>query len=164
MFFFGFETAFSYFQNTLQSDYNNEFYVASDLAQIHNGKAVVYNHTYLDWLTEWQVTYANGDHSKDGQVFTIDEVATSSPDIIIPATLVGLKKVSDKYDIFIVPKSSRAYETEAKPENSIDLFFYKYAHKVPIKKGDDFIILVWKFGKNYTDIVKSLELHGAVIM
>lgn len=164
VFFFGFKTAFSYFQNTLQSDYNNEFYVASDLAQIHNGKAVVYNHTYLDWLTEWQVTYANGKHSKDGQVFSLEEVATSSPDIIIPKDTVGIKKISDKYDIFSVPKSSRTYEIEAKPDNSIDMFFYKYAHKVPVKKGDNYTVLVWKFGRNYNDIIKSLALHGAEIM
>ena len=81
VFMFGFKTAFNYFQNTLQSYYNNEFYIANDLAQIQNGKTVVYYDTFIDWLTEWQVTYANGKHSKDGAFLSVKEVASSSADI-----------------------------------------------------------------------------------
>ena len=89
--FLGFETAFPTFK-TLQSDYNNEFYVKRFCSNTHNGKEVVYNHTYLDWLTEWQPNLCKWRSQQRRTSFTIDEVATSSPDIIIPATLVGLKK------------------------------------------------------------------------
>jgi len=158
---FGFKTAFLYFQNTLKSYYNNEFYITNDLAQIHNGKAVVYYNNYIDWLTEWQTTYASGKHSKDGHHLTIEEVATSSADVIIPNNFIYSKLLKEKYTTFLVPKDSRTYEREIKPENSLDLFFYKYAHKAPINKNDNFIILVWRFGNNYDNIEELLELHGA---
>ena len=159
--FFGFKTAFSYFQQTLQSYNNNEFYIANDLAQIHNGKAILYYDKFIDWLTEWQTTYASGRHTTDGHQLTKDELSSSLADIIITDNVSDVKLLKDKYAHFIVPKSTRQYEKETKPENSLDQFFYKYAHKIPVNKNDNFTMLVWKFGNNYYDIKKILESHGA---
>ena len=159
--FFGFKISFVYFQHTLQSYNNNEFYIANDLAQIHNGKAIVYYNTFIDWLTEWQTTYASGKHTIDGHKLTQDELASSLADVIITDNISDKKLLSEKYAFFSVPKNTRQYEKETKPENSLDQFFYKYSRKTPVNKNDNFTMLVWKFGNNYEDIKKVLENHGA---
>lgn len=51
--------------------------------QIHNGKAIVYYNTFIDWLTEWQTTYASGKHTTDGHKLSQDELASSMADVII---------------------------------------------------------------------------------
>ena len=159
--FFGFKISFLYFQHTLQSYNSNEYYIANDLAQIHNGKAIVYYSTFIDWMTEWQTTYASGKHTTNGHELKYDELNSSLADVIITDNVADRKLLSEKYVHFSVPKNTRQYEKETKPENSLDQFFYKYSRKTPINKNDNFNMLVWKFGNNYNDIKKVLENHGA---
>lgn len=159
--FFGFKTAFSYFEHTLQSYYNNEFYIANDLAQIHNGKAIVYYNTFINWLTTWQTTYASGIHSKDGHALTQEELASSMADIIVTDNKNDIVLLKEKYAQFIIPKNTRQFEKESKPDNSLDQFFYKYSRKIPVDKNDRFTMLVWRYGNNFGDIKKILENHGA---
>lgn len=158
--FFGFKTSIIYFQKTLQSANNNEYYISSDLAQIHNGKAIIYYDNFIGWLTEWQITYASGKHSKEGKILIPEEINASLSDIIYPDKNLDYSKFEDKYTVFKIPKNTRQYEKETKPDNSLDQFFYKYSNKTPVIKNDNFTLLVWKYGNNFDDIKKILESHG----
>lgn len=159
VFFFGFKTAFSYFEKTLQSYYNNEFYIANDLSK-YNGKAVVFYDNFIQWLTEWEVIYANGQHRANGALLDKKAFTSAAADIIIPDVTFDINSVRQNYYIYTLPKNTRAYIKEYRPDNSIDLFFYKYAHKKAVKKNDNFIVLVSKSSKNLQGIKDVLESHG----
>ncbi len=159
--FFGFPIAFNYFQKTLQSYNDNQYYIANDLAQIHNGKAIVYYDNFISWTTEWQVTFASGKHTKKGHKLTTQELSASQADLIITDNRRDIDALKDKYNIFLVPKNTRQYEKETEPDNSLDKFFYKYSHKLPIDRMDYFTMMVWEFGSNYADIKDILVAHGA---
>jgi hypothetical protein len=161
--FFGFKIAFIYFENTLQSRNNNEFYIAYDLAKIHNGKAIVYYDNFIPWLTEWQTTFASGKHTASGHQLTIEELESSLADIIISENKNDIGVLNKKYDVFRIPKNTRQYEKEIEPENSLDKFFYKYSRKSKVNIHDTYTMLVWKYGNNYSDIRKILEQHGGRI-
>lgn len=163
VFFFGIQTAFSYFEKTLQSYYNNEFYIANDLSKIYNGKAVVYYENFIQWLTEWKVIYADGRHSKDKHVLSEEEILLSSADIIFPNATFDIAVLENNYIVYNIPKNTQTYLKELKPDNSIDLFFYKYAHKKPVNKGDTFTMLIWKNSSNLEEIVKIIEAHGGKV-
>ncbi len=160
--FFGIKISFTYFTNTLQSYNNNEYYITVDLAQIHHGKAIVYYNSFIDWLTEWETIYANGRHTIDGHHLTQEELITSSADIIITDNTKNLQSLKKEYALFSVPKNTREYEKESKPENSLDQFFYKYSHKIFIDKNDNFNMFVRKSCNNYKDIAVVLLNHGAM--
>lgn len=159
--FFGFKISFLYFQKTLQSGNDNGYYITNDLAQIHNGKAIVYYDNFIAWMTEWQVTFASGKHTKSGHAMTNDELASSVADVILTEDEKTIASLKEKYDLFSVPKNIRQFEKETEPENSLDKFFYKYSHKLPISKNDHFKMLIWKFGNNYNEIKEILHEHGA---
>ena len=159
--FFGFRISFLYFQNTLQSANDNQYYIANDLAQIHNGKVIVYYDNFITWLTEWQTTFASGKHTKDGHMMTSQELSASLADVILVDKGKNIDVLKDKYEIFKVPKNIRQYEKETEPENSLDKFFYKYSHKSLINKEDYFNMMIWKYGNNYNDIKGILLQHGA---
>lgn len=159
--FFGFKISFIYFEKTLQSYNNNQYYIANDLTQIHNGKAIVYYDNFISWLSGWQTTFASGRHTKDGHQLSTEELDASLSDIIITEKQETIQFLKEKYTAFSIPNSTRQYEKESKPENSLDQFFYKYSHKTSVKKNDNFTMLVWKFGNNYNDIKEILENHGA---
>jgi hypothetical protein len=159
--FFGFKISFLYFQKTLQSANENGYYIAYDLAQIHNGKAIVYYDNFITWLTEWQTTFASGKHTKDGHEMALDELATSLADIIVTDKQKDISGLREKYEDYLVPVNIRQFERETEPENSLDKFFYKYSHKLPINRNAYYHILVWKYGNNYHDIKDLLLQHGA---
>lgn len=158
--FFGFKISFIYFENTLQSANNNEYYIANDFAKIHNGKAIVYYDNFIPWLTEWQTTFASGKHTISGHRLTTDELMASLADVIITDNKSEIEHLKKKYDVFHVPKNTRQYEVSIEPENSLDKFFYKYSRKSKLNIHDTFTILVWRYGNNYPDIKKILEQHG----
>ncbi len=158
--FFGFKFAFIYFENTLQSANNNEYYLANDLAKVHNGKVILYYDNFIPWLTEWQTTFASGKHTKTGEKMTTKDLTESLADIIITENQHDISQLKEKYDIFRIPKNTRQYEQEIAPDNSLDKFFYKYSRKSKLNINDQFTMMVWKFGNNYQDIRKILEQHG----
>lgn len=158
--FFGFKISFQYLQKTLQSYTNNEFYIAYDLAQIQKAKVIAEHTTFLDWLTEWETVYVNGQHSKDGKTLSTEEILAAKSDMIITENLSVLSSFKENYTLFSIPKSTRQYEKESKPENSLDQFFYKNARKIKVNKNDYFKVLVRKSGNNYEAIKETLEKHG----
>lgn len=160
IFFFGFKISFGNFQKVLQMDKDNLYYVANDLSEIHNGKAIVFYDNYISWLTDWNTIFASGKHSKNGIAMTTSEIEKTTVDLIVDYPNSS-EILQAKYDLFLLPSNTRSYEKEIEPENSLDKFFYKYSHKYPINKKETFPILVWKFGKNYDDIKKDLLNHGA---
>jgi hypothetical protein len=157
---FGIKISFIYFQHTLQSYNNNQYYIANDLAQIHHAKAIVYYDNFIPWMTEWKTIFASGKHTKDGDEMTQGELINSSADIIVTDKQNDIQLLKEKYSIFSIPKNTRQYEKEQKPENSLDQFFYKYSHKLKINKHDNFTMLVWKSSKNYKSIQETLINHG----
>lgn len=159
--FFGIKISFIYFQHSLQSYNNNEYYIANDLAQVNKAKAIVYYDNFIPWLTEWKTIFASGKHTISGDALTQGELLNSSADVIITDKQSDLLLLQEKYAIFSVPKNTRQYEKEQKPENSLDQFFYKYSHKLKIDKQDNFNMLVLKTSKNYKIIKDILESHGA---
>jgi hypothetical protein len=158
--FFGFKIAFFFFKITLQSYNNNAYYIANDLAQIHNGKAIVYEESFIPWMTEWQTTYASGKHTKDGREMTASELEASLADIIVTEKKEDMAVLKDKYEFFRLPVNIRQYEKEFEPENSLDKFFYKYSHRLKIDRTSCFHVLVWKFGNNYNEVKDILVAHG----
>lgn len=160
VFFFGFKISITYFEKTLQSANDNQYYIANDLAQIHNGKAIVYYDNFIGWLTEWQVTFASGKHTRDGHTLSADELSASLADIIVTDDPKNIAALKEKYEDYLVPLNVRQYEHETEPDNSLDKFFYKYAHKTPVRKDVYLHILVWKYGNNYRDIHDTLIEHG----
>ena len=159
--FFFFFISFIYFEKTLQSYNDNLYYVANDLTEIRNGKAIVYYDNFITWLSGWQTTFASGKHTKDGYQMTTDELQASTTDIILTDKPAIIQSINEKYTLFSVPSNTRRYEKETKPENSLDQFFYKYSRKTPINKNDNFTMLVRKSSKNFTAIKEVLENHGA---
>ena len=159
--FFGFKFSFLQFQQALQSGFNNEYYIANDLAQINHGKAIVSNDNYISWLTEWQITFANGKHTKEGKRISVSELETSAADIILMDKTKDIAMLKEKYEVYLAPSSTRQYEKQMEPENSVDKFFYKYAHRLPVDKNQYSQYLVWKFGNNYDAIKAILLEHGA---
>jgi len=159
--FFGIKISFIYFQQTLQSYNNNQYYIANELAQVHRAKAIVYFDNFIPWMTEWKTVFASGKHTKEGDEMTQGELMNSSADIIVSDNQNDVLLLKEKYAVFNVPKNTRQYEKEQKPENSLDQFFYKYSHKVKINKQDHFNMLVWKGGKHYKLIEDILIDHGA---
>lgn len=159
IFFFGFKTAFNFFQKTLQSDKDNSYYIANDLAEIKNGKAIVSYDNHLAWLSNWQILFSNGKHTKVGEDKSDEIIKTTTTDIIITENYEP-KELQEKYDVYILPKSTRLFEKEIEPENSVDKFFYKHMHQYKIDRQETFSILVWKFGNNYSAISKIVEKHG----
>ncbi|HQO32182.1 MAG TPA: hypothetical protein PK534_08250 [Chitinophagales bacterium] len=159
--FFGIKISFSYFEQTLQSYNNNSYYIANDLAQIHNGKVILYHDNFITWMTEWTATFASGRHTKDGKLMTTQELSASAADIIFTDNKSDIAALKDKYDVYQVPLSTRQYEEDIEPENSLDKFFYKYEHKQPADKNKFYYLLVWRYGNNLKTISKILEQHGA---
>ena len=159
IFFFGFKISFGYFQKTLQTDKDNLYYIANDLSEMHEGKAIVFYDNYLTWITDWSSIFASGKHSINGKALSEKEIEDAGVDMII-----GYEKYSDviksKYDLFLLPSNTRAFEKEIEPENSLDKFFYKYSHEYPVNLKLKFPVLVWKFGKNQKQIISILEIHG----
>ena len=159
--FFGVKISFIYFQHTLQSYNNNQYYIANDLTQVNNAKAIVYFDDFIPWLTEWKTIFASGKHTPKGHEMTQEELLKSTADIIVTDKQKDILVLSEKYTVFSVPKNTRQYEKAQKPENSLDQFFYKYSHKLKINKNDNFTVLVRKSGKNLKEIKEVLENHGA---
>ncbi|HRH58399.1 MAG TPA: hypothetical protein PLS10_12165 [Chitinophagales bacterium] len=158
--FFGFKISFIYFEKTLQSYNDNQYYIANELTQIHNGKAIVYYDNFITWLSGWKTSFASGKHTKEGQQMSNEELEASMSDIILTDKQDVIQSLKEKYAIFRVPANTRQYEKETKPENSLDQFFYKYSHKSPVNKNDNVTMLVLRFGKNYKEIKEILENHG----
>ncbi len=159
--FFGIKMSFVYFQHSLQSYNNNSYYIVNDLSQIRSGKAIVYYDNFIPWLTEWKTIFANGKHTKDGDEMTRGELMNSSADIIVTEKKEDIELLKVKYVVYSVPKNTRQYEKDQKPENSLDLFFYKYAHKLKIDMHDNFSMLVLKNGKNFKMINEIILKYGA---
>lgn len=159
IFFFGFKISFGYFEKSLQMENDNLYYVANDLSEIHHGKAVVFFDNYVTWLTDWKTVFASGKHSKNGTALTLSEIENIHADAII-----GLRQydatLTAKYDVYMLPANTRAYEKEIEPDNSLDKFFYKYSHKYRINKSETFPVLLLKSGKNLEQIGIILENHG----
>lgn len=158
--FFGIKISFIYFQHSLQSYNDNEYYIANDLAQVNKAKAIVYYDNFIPWLTEWKTIFASGKHTISGDELTQGELLNSSADVIITHKQSDILLLKEKYAVYSVPKSTRQYEKEQKPENSLDQFFYKYSHKIKINKHDNFNMLIWKKSRNYKTIIDILENHG----
>lgn len=158
--FFGFKISFIYFEKTLQSYNNNQYYIANELAQVHNGKAIVYYDNFITWLSGWQTIFVSGKHTKDGYEMSNKDLEASLSDIILTDKQDAIQLLKENYTIFSVPVNTRQYEKETKPENSLDQFFYKYSHKSPVNSNDNVTMLVRKSGNNYNDIKKILENHG----
>jgi hypothetical protein len=133
----------------------------NDLSQIRNGKAIVYYDNFIPWLTEWKTIFANGKHTKEGDEMTRGELMNSSADIIVTEKKEDIALLKVKYAVYSVPKNTRQYEKDQKPENSLDLFFYKYAHKLKIDMHDNFTMLVLKNGKNFKMINEIILKYGA---
>jgi hypothetical protein len=159
--FFGVKISFIYFQHTLQSYNNNQYYIANNLSQISKGKAIVYYDNFIPWITNWKTIFANGKHTPDGDEITQGELVNSSADVVFTEKQSDIELLKSKYVIFSVPKNTRQFEKEQKPENSLDQFFYKYSHKLKIRKDDNFTLLVWKNSRNYKTIIDILQNHGA---
>lgn len=161
VFFFGVKISFISFQHSLQSYNNNMYYIANDFTQVNKAKAIVYYDNFIPWLTEWKTIFASGKHTTTGEALTQGELLNSSADVIITDVQTDINLLKEKYVVFSVPKNTRQYEKEQKPENSLDQFFYKYSHKLKINKNDNFNMLVWKSSKNFKTIKEILESHGA---
>lgn len=161
VFFFGIKISFIYFQHSLQSYNNNMYYIANDLTQVNKAKAIVYYDDFIPWLTEWKTIFASGKHTSTGDELTQGELMNSSADIIVTEKQSDINLLKEKYVVFSVPKNTRQYEKEQKPENSLDQFFYKYSHKLKIDKNDNFKMLVFKSSRNFKTIKEILESHGA---
>lgn len=159
IFFFGFKISFGYFQKTLQMDKDNLFYLANDLSEIHNGKAIVFYDNFVSWITDWNTVFASGKHSKDGKALTATEIENTNADLIFGYENYD-EKLKAKYDLYLLPTNTRSFEKEIEPENSLDKFFYKYSHAYPVNKHAVFPILVLKSGKNNQQINSILENHG----
>ena len=159
--FFGIKMSFVYFQHSLQSYNNNSYYIVNDLSQIHNGKAIVYYDNFIPWLTDWKTIFANGKHTKERKEMTRDELMNSSVDIIITEKEDDIELLKTKYAIYSVPKNTRQYEKDQKPENSLEQFFYKYANKLKIDMHDNFTMLVLKNSKNFKMINEIILKYGA---
>lgn len=159
--FFGFKLSFAYFGKTLQSYNNNQYYIANDLAQIHNGKLVAYNDNFISWMGNWQTTFANGKHSKEYKLLNTDSILNLKSDIILVASIQNIDNYQSKYVAFSVPQNTLMYQKAINPENSIDKFFYKYTYKYPLNKNLSNTYLVLKSSKKFKTIQKILLQYGA---
>ncbi|MEZ5053259.1 MAG: hypothetical protein R2807_00585 [Chitinophagales bacterium] len=164
VFFFGFQTAFAYFEKTLQSDFDNMYYVANDLSAVRNGKLVAYYDNFVSWIGNWQSIFANGNHTKQQKKLSTNEILALKADIILADKTTPIDAFKNDYHLFQLPASTRQFEKQSRPENSLDLFFYKYAHKTPINKKESVSILVLKNSKNYKEIEEHLVVHAGKII
>lgn len=164
VFFFGFQTAFAYFEKTLQSDFDNMYYVANDLSAVRNGKLVAYYDNFVSWIGNWQSIFANGNHTKQQKKLSTNEILALKADVILADNTTPISAFKNDYHLFQLPASTRQFEKQSRPENSLDLFFYKYAHKTPIYKKENVSILVLKNSKNYKEIEEHLVLHAGKII
>ena len=158
--FFGFKTAFSFLEKTLQSDYSNMYYLANDLSSIKNGHAVVYYDNYISWMGNWNSVFASGKHTTSGKQLSVQEILNEQADIILVPQKIQTQLYHDKYDKIVLPASTRQFEKQNKPENSLELFFYKYAHKVPYNKSEKINLLVLKSSKHYNNILEITAEHA----
>ena len=163
VFFFGFPKAKDYFIKTLQKTTDNMYVIANDLNSVQNGKVVAYYDNFITWLTDWQTTFANGIHTPDRNKYKLsrEEILNLESDVILVADNLFLDDFKEKYDLYSVPQSTRQYQRQLSPDNSIDRFFYDNTKKFPVSEFGYNKMLVWKYGNNYKDITAIIEKHGA---
>ncbi|MCC6516691.1 MAG: hypothetical protein IT275_10100, partial [Chitinophagales bacterium] len=159
--FFGFKSSFEFLQKTLQSYNDNEFYIANDLSQINKGKVIVDYNTFISWLTEWRTIYTNGRFTTREKMLTKDEIYNAQADLIITENITDTAFYQKHYTLLRVPKNTRQFEQQRKPDNSLDQFFYKNSRKVQLPKNNNYHVLALKESKNYNEIIKILKSHGA---
>lgn len=159
--FFGFKSSFEFLQKTLQSYNDNEFYIANDLSQINKGKVIVDYNTFISWLTEWRTIYTNGRFTTREKMLTKDEIYNAKADLIITENITDTAFYQKHYTLLRVPKNTRQFEQQRKPDNSLDQFFYKNSRKVQLPKNNNYHVLALKESKNYNEIIKILKSHGA---
>ncbi len=161
VFFYGFKQSFHSFGKALQSHNQNMYYLSTDLAEIHDGSAIVYYDNFLGWNTDWKIYFANGKHSKVKEEMTLENMFNSDADILFLKEPI-LDYPENKFVGYSIPVNTMQYVKEAEPENSLDKFFYKYEHKVPLDTRM-IPILLNKRSKRFDAIKKAIENRGAVL-
>jgi hypothetical protein len=89
-----------------------------------------------------------------------EDMLNTEADIILVSDHLFLDDFKEKYDLYSLPHSTRQYQRQQPPDNSIDRFFYEYTRKFPVGNFGHNKLLVWKYGNNHKDIVGILEKHG----
>jgi hypothetical protein len=148
--------------NSLQQYNNNVFRIAKDLESVNKAKMIAYDDNFISYTTDFQTIFANGKHTrkKDRIINSIEEIQEIKPDIVLYENLNVNSKWYGKYDIFEIPRNTKQYIKELKPENSIDYLYYYFREKYNVKNFKYVIILVAKKSTYNKEIKDILKKHG----
>ena len=92
---------------------------------------------------------------------TLENMFNSDADMLFLKEPI-LDYPENKFVGYSFPVNTMQYVKEAEPENSLDKFFYKYEHKVPLDTRM-IPILLNKRSKRFDAIKKAIENRGAVL-
>lgn len=160
VFFFGFSNAFVMFEKTLQSYYNNMYYLSNDLASVKRATIATAEDNFLTWMGNWHTIFYNGKHEKNPKQLTANEIIDTNADLVIHDNKNFLGKEDDKFFVYGLPANTRQFEKQRKPDNSLDQFFYKYAFGVPVDKQKKVYFFVRKKSRNSKEIIEILNSHS----
>lgn len=158
----GFPKAKEFFIKALQKGTDNLYAISNELNAVPNGKLIAYFDNFITWNTDWQTTFANARHTPSPKQAKMsrEDILNTEADIILPDGQLYLDDFKEKYDRYSVPHSTRQYQRQQPPDNSIDRFFYEYTRKLPLKAFGHHTLLVWKYGNNQKAIAKILAEYG----